>query len=96
MAPNPIFLPILGAIFHIFGYFFGGGRHLHFSYFFHFGPEEDRVVMLPVQEFHDRLFHGGGLSKKGKGTNRTGGSAILKPVWGGNLLYFPAFADLQP
>ena len=26
----------------------------------------------------------GGPSKKGKGTNRTGGSAILKLIWGGN------------
>ena len=33
----------------------------------------------------------GGPSKKGKGTNRTGGSRILKLIWGGNLLYFPGF-----
>ena len=38
----------------------------------------------------------GGPSKKGKGTNRTGGSAILKLIWGGNVLYFPGFRDLQP
>ena len=32
------------------------------------------------QEFHDQpwLFHGGGLSKKGNGTNCIGGSIILK------------------
>ena len=49
-------------------------------------------------EFHDQLwlFHGGGPSKKGNGTNRTGGSAILKFIWGGNLLCFPGFGDLQP
>ena len=38
----------------------------------------------------------GGPSKKGKGTNRTGGSTILKLIWGGDLLYFPEFGDLQP
>ena len=38
----------------------------------------------------------GGPSEKGKGTNRTGGSVILKLIWGGNLLYFPGFGDLQP
>ena len=41
------------------------------------------------------LFHGGGPSKKGNGTNRTGGSTILKRIWGGNLLYFPGFGDHQ-
>ena len=38
----------------------------------------------------------GGPSKKGNGTNRTGGGAILKLIWGGNLLYFQGFGDLQP
>ena len=32
----------------------------------------------------------------GNGANRTGGSAILKFIWGGILLYFPGFGDLQP
>ena len=47
-------------------------------------------------EFHDQLwlFHGGGPSKKGNGTNRTGGSTILKLIWGGKLLYFPGCWDL--
>ena len=51
-----------------------------------------------LYEFHDQLwlFHGGGPSKKRNGTNRTGGSTILKQIWGGNLLYFPGFGDLQP
>ena len=38
----------------------------------------------------------GGPSKEGKGTNRTGGSTILKLIWGGNLLYFAGFRNLQP
>ena len=38
----------------------------------------------------------GPLQKKANGTNRTGGSIILKWIWGGNLLYFPGFGDLQP
>ena len=51
-----------------------------------------------VREFRDQLwlFHGGGPSKKRKGTNRTGGSTILKLIWGGNLPYFPGLRDLQP
>ena len=36
------------------------------------------------------------LPKKENGTNRTGGSTILKLIWGGNLLYFPGFEDPQP
>ena len=49
-------------------------------------------------EFHDQLwlFHEGGPSKKGKGTNRTGGSTILKLIRGGSLLYFSGFRRLQP
>ena len=40
--------------------------------------------------------NGGGPSQKGKGTNRTGGSTILKLIWEGIYLYFPGFGDLQP
>ena len=35
-------------------------------------------------------------SKKGNGTNRTGGSTILKLVWGGSMLHFLGCVDLQP
>ena len=47
---------------------------------------------------HDQLwlFHGGAPSKIGDGTNRTGGSTILKLIWGGNLLHVPGFGDPQP
>ena len=38
----------------------------------------------------------GGRSKKGNGTNRTGGSTILRLIWGETLLYFPGFGDLRP
>ena len=60
--------------------------------------EKFRGAPQYCQEFHDQLwlFHEGCPSKKGKGTNRTGGSTILKLIWGANLLYFPGFGDLQP
>ena len=37
-----------------------------------------------------------GLHGTGNGTNATGGSTILKLIWGGNLRYLPGFRDLQP
>ena len=39
---------------------------------------------------------GGGQNCFQNGTNHTGGSTILKLLWGGNLLYFHGFGDLQP
>ena len=55
-----------------------------------------RGATSTVEKFMARLFHGGGPSKIGNGTNRTGGSTILKLIWEGNLLYFPGFGDPQP